>query len=49
VAEVRHRTEGPVKRVDRSVYALAVLFAINMMNFFDRNIFGAIGEAIRKE
>jgi MFS family permease len=30
-------------------YALAVLFAINMMNFFDRTIFGAIGETIRRE
>ena len=35
--------------MDRAGYALAVLFAINMMNFFDRTIFGAIGEAIRKE
>lgn len=30
-------------------YALAVLFAINTLNFFDRNILGAIGEPIRKE
>ena len=30
-------------------YALAVLFAINLMNFFDRTIFGAIGETIRRE
>jgi MFS family permease len=30
-------------------YALAVLFAINLMNFFDRTIFGAIGEPIRRE
>jgi MFS family permease len=35
--------------MNRAVYALAVLFAINMMNFFDRTIFGAIGEAVRKE
>jgi MFS family permease len=28
---------------------LAVLFAINMMNFFDRQILGAVGEQIRKE
>ncbi len=35
--------------MNRAVYALAVLFLINMMNFFDRTIFGAIGEAIRKE
>jgi MFS family permease len=34
---------------NRAFYALAVLFAINMMNFFDRTIFGAIGEAVRRE
>jgi len=34
---------------NRALYALIVLFAINMMNFFDRNLFGAVGEAIRKE
>ena len=32
-----------------ALYALIVLFAVNMMNFFDRSIFGAIGEAIRRE
>jgi MFS family permease len=30
-------------------YALIVLFAINALNFFDRNILGAIGEPVRKE
>jgi MFS family permease len=30
-------------------YALAVLFAINAMNFFDRVIGGALGEPIRRE
>src|SRR5262249_32452938 len=30
-------------------YALVVLFAINALNFFDRNILGAIGEPVRKE
>jgi predicted MFS family arabinose efflux permease len=30
-------------------YALAVLFAINLMNFFDRQILGAVGEQIRRE
>lgn len=30
-------------------YALFVLFAINTMNFFDRQILGAVGEPIRKE
>jgi MFS family permease len=30
-------------------FALAVLFAINTMNFFDRQILGAVGELIRKD
>jgi MFS family permease len=30
-------------------YALAILFAINLMNFFDRQILGAVGEQIRRE
>ena len=30
-------------------FALIVLFAINTLNFFDRQILGAIGEPIRKE
>ncbi len=30
-------------------FALWVLFAINAMNFFDRQILGAVGEPIRKE
>jgi predicted MFS family arabinose efflux permease len=30
-------------------YALAVLFAINLMNFFDRQILGGVGEGIRRE
>ena len=29
--------------------ALAVLFAINTMNFFDRQILGAVGEPVRRE
>ena len=33
----------------RTYYSLAVLFAINMMNFFDRQLLGALGEPIRKE
>jgi MFS family permease len=32
-----------------AVYALVVLFAINLMNFFDRQIIGGVGEAIRRE
>ena len=30
-----------------SGYALAVLFAINLMNFFDRQLLGGVGEGIR--
>lgn len=33
----------------RAVVALSVLFAINTMNFFDRQILGVVGEQIRKE
>src|SRR5215212_6056418 len=29
--------------------ALWILFAINAMNFFDRQILGAVGEAVRRE
>src|SRR5205809_6481506 len=31
------------------LFALWVLFAINVLNFFDRQILGAVGELIRKE
>lgn len=34
---------------NRAWFALAVLFAINTMNFFDRQILGTVGEQIRKE
>src|ERR1700674_2400051 len=30
-------------------FALFVLFAINLLNFFDRQLLGALGEPIRKE
>jgi len=33
----------------RHTYALAVLFAINAVNFYDRQILGALGEPIRRE
>lgn len=33
----------------RATYALGVLFAINLMNFFDRQIIGGVGEGIRRE
>jgi MFS family permease len=32
-----------------ATYALTVLFAINLMNFFDRQIIGGVGEGIRRE
>src|SRR2546423_2816391 len=32
-----------------SVYALIVLFAINLMTFFDRQLLGGVGEGIRRE
>jgi MFS family permease len=33
----------------RAAFAVAVLFAINTMNFFDRQVLGAVGETIRDE
>jgi len=30
-------------------FALFLLFAINLLNFFDRQLLGALGEPIRKE
>jgi predicted MFS family arabinose efflux permease len=35
--------------VSPSLYALIVLFAINLMNFFDRQLLGGVGEGIRRE
>src|SRR6476659_4231645 len=32
-----------------SAFAVLVLFAINLMNFFDRQIIGGVGEGIRRE
>jgi MFS family permease len=32
-----------------ALYALLILFAINLMNFFDRQIIGGVGEGIRRE
>jgi predicted MFS family arabinose efflux permease len=37
------------KSVSRASYALFVLFVINLLNFFDRQLPGALGEPIRKE
>lgn len=33
----------------RLAYALAVLFALNFMNFYDRQVVGAVGEKIKQE
>src|SRR5262245_39519401 len=33
----------------KALFALSVLFAINTMNFFDRQILGAVAEPVRKE
>jgi MFS family permease len=33
----------------RAWFALAVLFAINTLNFYDRQILGAVGETVREE
>jgi MFS family permease len=33
----------------RAGFALAILFAINLLNFFDRNLFGALAESIKRE
>ena len=33
----------------KTMYALGILFAINTLNFFDRQVFGAIAEPVRKE
>ena len=38
-----------MKNKQAAYYALAVLFVINALNFFDRQIIGAVGEPIRVE
>ena len=38
-----------VQQKTRVRYTLAVLFAINLLNFYDRSIFGAVAEPIRKQ
>ncbi len=37
------------KTTSRALFALFVLFAINLLNFFDRQLAGALGEPIRRE
>ncbi|HMC60638.1 MAG TPA: MFS transporter, partial [Candidatus Solibacter sp.] len=38
-----------MKRSAGSTTALAVLVAVNILNFYDRNVIGALTEPIRKE
>ena len=38
-----------MKKSTGPIFALCVMFAINMMNFYDRLILGAVGEDIRTE
>lgn len=40
---------GAASNRSAATYALTVLFAVNLMNFFDRQILGAVGEQIRRE
>src|ERR1700731_2699901 len=40
---------SPTKRASSASFALFVLFAINLLNFFDRQLPGALAEPIRKE
>jgi MFS family permease len=36
-------------RANGALYALLILFVINLLNFFDRQLLGALGEPVRKE
>jgi MFS family permease len=40
---------GVSARAKGAFYALLILFAINLLNFFDRQLLGALGEPVRKE
>ncbi len=45
-----HAAEAPsAYSRGRLTYALAVLFALNFMNFYDRQVIGAVGEKIKQE
>src|SRR5580692_9275087 len=37
------------KAVKGATFALTIVFLINLLNFFDRQLLGALGEPIRKE
>jgi predicted MFS family arabinose efflux permease len=45
------RVSGATKprRIPTATFALFILFAINTLNFFDRQLLGALGEPVRKE
>jgi len=45
---LQHDDTG-ARRVTGATYALLILFAINTLNFFDRQLLGALGEPVRKE
>jgi MFS family permease len=45
---LQHDATG-ARRVTGATYALLILFAINALNFFDRQLLGALGEPVRKE
>jgi MFS family permease len=40
---------SPTKPASSASFALLILFAINLLNFFDRQLLGALGEPVRKE
>jgi MFS family permease len=42
-------TKGVSMSKGKIWFALAVLFAINLLNFYDRLILGAVGESVRKD
>jgi len=39
----------PAKSTSSASFALFILFAVNLLNFFDRQLLGALGEPIRKD
>lgn len=43
------RRDGATGRAKGATFALLVLFGINLLNFFDRQIPGSLGEPIRKD
>ena len=45
----RPSIEVAAKRASGATFALLILFAINTLNFFDRQLLGSLAEPIRKE